>query len=72
MIERRHLIKFGQIFFEKYDLEQHVNEPSRATSNNTLDLLISSKSQEVPYSQVSNKRAVWNKRAVQGELFSAN
>ena len=36
-------------FFVKYDLEQHVDEPSRATSKNTLDLLITLKTQEVPY-----------------------
>jgi hypothetical protein len=39
-------------FFVKYDLEQHVEEASRATNKNILDLLITPKTQEVPYLRV--------------------
>ena len=39
-------------FFIKYNLIQHIKAPSRATSSNTLDLLISSRSQDVPFHRV--------------------
>ena len=39
-------------FFLKYNLVQHIKEPSRSTSSNTLDLLISSRNQDVPFHKV--------------------
>ena len=39
-------------FWAKFDLINHVHEPSRATSYNTLDLLINSKSDEPPQFKV--------------------
>ena len=39
-------------FFLKYNLIQHIKDPSRATSSNVLDLLISSRNQDVPFHKV--------------------
>ena len=39
-------------FFQKYNLYQHVTEPSRATSYNILDLLITPKTQDIPYLKI--------------------
>ena len=40
-------------FFRKYNLKQHIKEGSRSTSNNVLDLLITTKTQDAPYHRVS-------------------
>ena len=39
-------------FFSRFDLKNHNLEPSRATNNNTLDLLITAKSDEPPQFKV--------------------
>jgi exonuclease III len=39
-------------FFQKYNLGQHVTEASRATSDNILDLVITPKTQDIPYLKV--------------------
>lgn len=39
-------------FMHKYNLVQHIKAPSRATSSNTLDLLMSSRNQDAPYHHV--------------------